>query len=77
MLKQQTVKPLLLIAAMVLAVAGCGVRGPLDPPTQAQAEGHRKREPRGAMLGIHISLPPGIDCVVAARMWPKRSSTLV
>ena len=35
MLKPQTAKPLLLIAAMALAVAGCGVRGPLDPPLQA------------------------------------------
>jgi predicted small lipoprotein YifL len=33
--KPQTAKPLLLIAAMALVVAGCGVRGPLDPPNQA------------------------------------------
>ncbi len=42
MLKPQTAKPLLLIAAMALAIAGCGVRGPLDPPTQATAEGQAK-----------------------------------
>lgn len=37
MLKSQTAKPLL-IAALALATCGlaaCGVRGPLDPPTQA------------------------------------------
>ena len=37
MLTLRTMKPLL-IAALVLAAAGlsaCGVRGPLDPPTQA------------------------------------------
>ena len=49
MLTLRTMKPLF-IAALVFAAAGlsaCGVRGPLDPPTQATAEGQAKSSEAG------------------------------
>ena len=45
MLKPHLAKPILVLAATAFAALGlaaCGVRGPLDPPTQAQAEGQAK-----------------------------------
>ena len=43
------VQPLIVVRRRlpVLAVAGCGVRGPLDPPTQATAEGQAKSSEAG------------------------------
>jgi predicted small lipoprotein YifL len=38
MLKPQIAKPLILIAAMAVAIVGCGVRGPLEPPPQAASD---------------------------------------
>ena len=44
-------KPWMTFAAVVLAaviVGACGVKGPLDPPSQAKAEGEAKSAEAGA-----------------------------
>jgi predicted small lipoprotein YifL len=58
MLKPQIAKPLLLIAAMALAIAGCGVRGPLDPPPQAQAEGEATKSAEAGDAGENSAAKP-------------------
>ena len=58
MLKPQTAKPLLFIAAMALAVVGCGVRGPLDPPTTAQADGQATKSAESADAGENSAAKP-------------------
>lgn len=49
-LKIAYVKPLVLVLALavVAGIAGCGVRGPLEPPPQAAAEGAVKSAEAGA-----------------------------
>lgn len=47
----QTLKSVLTVAALAFAaaaVSACGVRGPLDPPAQAKAEGEAKSAEAGA-----------------------------
>ncbi|MBK9078494.1 MAG: lipoprotein [Hyphomicrobium sp.] len=56
----QTSRPWLALAAVVIAagaLAGCGVRGPLDPPAQAKAEGEAKSAEAGA-AGENSAAPP-------------------
>ncbi|HPG89026.1 MAG TPA: lipoprotein [Hyphomicrobium sp.] len=47
----QTLKSVLSCVALVCVAAGvtaCGVRGPLDPPTQAKVDGEAKSAEAGA-----------------------------
>jgi predicted small lipoprotein YifL len=56
----QTSRPWLILAALMVAaggLSGCGVRGPLDPPAQAKAEGET-RSAEAAAAGENSSAPP-------------------
>jgi predicted small lipoprotein YifL len=44
-------------AAMLAALGGCGVRGNLDPPMEAKAEGTAK-SPEAAAAGPNSAAPP-------------------
>ena len=51
MMKLDRARPVLTVAAVALAtvvLTACGVRGPLDPPAQAKAEGEAKSAEAGA-----------------------------
>lgn len=52
-------KSLLATGALVAltALAGCGVKGPLDPPAQAKAEGEAKSA-EAAAAGQNSAAPP-------------------
>ncbi|MCB1485788.1 MAG: lipoprotein [Hyphomicrobiaceae bacterium] len=58
-LKCVDAKPFGLVLALALAagIAGCGVRGPLDPPPSASAEGVAKSAEAGAS-GENSAAPP-------------------
>ena len=50
-MKLDRARPVLTVAAVALAtvvLTACGVRGPLDPPAQAKAEGEAKSAEAGA-----------------------------
>ncbi len=60
MLNLRPAKPVTVLAAIVLVAAGltaCGVRGPLEPPAQAKAEGDAKSAEAGA-AGENSAAPP-------------------